>query len=402
MRTLFRRPGLWILIALLAASTIVMAVRARGPKVKVAVAARKDLEQRVVASGRVRVPTRVQVAAQVPGLVVAVGAIEGQRVKAGDLLVQIDDAEARAAVSQAKAAVDQASARVEQLRRVGAIVATEALRQAETNLERAEVELARVRELSASGAVAQAELDNAQHSVELARAQKVAAEAQRIASTPMGADSRVALTALLQAQAQHVGATVRLAQTRIVAHQDGVVLTRSVEPGDVVQPARTLMVLAADGSPQLVFQPDERNLAWIALGQKARASADAYPQQVFDAEVSYIAPSIDPQRGSVEVRLAVPSAPAFLLPDMTVSIDLSVARRESALVVPSDAVRDAATPAPWLFAVEGDRLVRKDVKLGIRGEGAVEVVEGLGEGSVVVLPDGRIHAPGQRVRAELD
>ena len=112
---------------MLAASTIVVAVRARGPKVKVAVAARKDLEQRVVASGRVRVPTRVQVAAQVPGLVVAVGAIEGQRVKAGDLLVQIDDAEARAAVSQAKAAVDQANARVEQLRRVGAIVATEAL-----------------------------------------------------------------------------------------------------------------------------------------------------------------------------------------------------------------------------------------------------------------------------------
>ncbi|WP_437289269.1 efflux RND transporter periplasmic adaptor subunit [Sorangium sp. So ce406] len=402
MRTLFRRPGLWLLIALLVACTIVMAVRARGPTVKVAVAARKDLEQRIVASGRVRVPTRVQVAAQVPGLVVAVGAIEGQRVKAGDLLVQIDDAEARAAVSQAKAAVDQANARVEQLRRVGAIVATEALRQAETNLERAEVDLARVRELSASGAVAQAELDNARHSVELARAQKVAAEAQRIASAPMGADSRVALTALLQAQAQYVGADVRLAQTRIVAHQDGVVLTRSVEPGDVVQPARTLVVLAADGSPQLVFQPDERNLAWIALGQKARASADAYPQQVFDAEVSYIAPSIDPQRGSVEVRLSVPSAPAFLLPDMTVSIDLSVARREKALIVPSDAVRDAATPAPWLFAVEDDRLVRKDVKLGIRGEGAIEVVEGLDEGSVVVLPDGRGLAPGQRVRAERD
>ena len=62
--------------------------------------------------------------------------------------------------------------------------------------------------------------------------------------------------------------------------------------------------MAADGDVQLVFQPDERNLAWIRLGQKARASADAYPQQVFDAEVSYIAPSIDPQRGSVEVRLA--------------------------------------------------------------------------------------------------
>lgn len=400
MRPSLRRPGLWLLFASVVIVAIALVLRARGPKVKVALATRKDLEQHVVASGRVWVPTRVQIAAQTPGLVVAVGAIEGQRVTAGELLVQIDDAEARAAVSQAKAAVDQANARVEQLRRVGAIVATEALRQADTNLERAEIELERVQKLAASGAIAQTELDNARRSVDLARAQKTSAEAQRIASAPMGADSRIALTALLQAQAQYAGASVRLAQTRIVARQDGVVLTRSVEPGDVVQPSRTLMVVAADGQPQLVFQPDERNLAWIALGQKARASADAYPQQVFDAEVSYIAPSIDPQRGSVEVRLLVAHAPSFLKPDMTVSVDLTVAHRQMALVVPSDAVRDAATPAPWLFTVEGDRLVRKNVKLGIRGEGATEIAEGLEEGATVVLPDGQLREIGQRVRPE--
>ncbi len=400
MRLSFRRPGLWILLACVVVAVAFFVLWARGPKVKVASATRRDLEQHVVSSGRVWVEARVQVAAQTPGLVVAVGAIEGQHVKAGDLLVQIDDAEARAAVAQAKAAVDQASARVEQLRRVGAIVATEALRQADTNLERAEVELERVQKLAASGAVAQTELDNARRSVDLARAQKTAAEAQRIASAPMGADSRIALTALLQAQAQFAGANVRLAQTRIVARQDGVVLTRSVEPGDVVQPSRTLMVVAADADPQLVFQPDERNLAWIKLGQKARASADAYPQQVFDGEVSYIAPSIDPQRGSVEVRLRVPHAPSFLLPDMTVSVDLTVAQRQRALVVPSDAVRDAATPTPWLFTVEGGRLVRKDVKLGIRGEGATEITEGVAEGTTVVLPDGQLLQPGQRVRTE--
>lgn len=402
MAKLSKRPGLWIVLAIAVIAVVAILLGARGRKVKVALATRKDLEQHVVASGRVWVPTRVQVAAQTPGLVVAVGAIEGQHVKAGDLLVQIDDAEARAAVSQAKAAVEQANARVEQLRRVGAIVATEAVRQADTNLERAEVELGRAQKLAASGAVARVDLDNAQRAVDLARAQKTSAEAQRIASAPMGADTRIALTALLQAQAQYAGANVRLTQTRIVAHHDGVVLSRSVEQGDVVQPSRTLMILAADADLQLVFQPDERNLAWIALGQKARASADAYPQQVFDADVSYIAPSIDPQRGSVEVRLRVPSAPSFLLPDMTVSVDLTVARREKALVVPSDAVRDAATPAAWVFAVENDRLVRKNVKLGIRGEGATEIVEGVADSAVVVLSDVQPREAGQRVRTERD
>jgi HlyD family secretion protein len=341
----------------------------------------------------------VEVSAQAPGLVVAVPVREGQSFKAGDLLVQFDDGEARAAVAQAKAAVDQASARIDQLRRVGAIVSNEALRQAQTNLEHAEADLARARKLAAAGALASVDLDNARHAVELARAQRTSAEAQQIASAPTGADSRVALTGLLQAQAQLAGAEVRLRQTKILALQDGVVLTRSVEPGDAVQPSRTLLVLAAAGEAQLVFQADERNLAAIALGQKARASADAYPEQVFEAAVSYIAPSIDPQRGSIEVRLSMPQPPKFLKPDMTVSVDIGVAAKGQALTIPSDAVHDAASRAPWVLAVQGGRVVRKDVKLGLRGEGSIEIVSGLDEGAEVVIPDGRTLVPGARVRA---
>jgi len=402
MRNLLRRPLLWIVVVAVLVAAVVLVLRARGPVVRTTVATRQALEQHIVASGRVRVPTRVQIAAQTAGLVVAVGAVEGQRVKTGDLLVQIEDGAERAAVAQAEAAVNQAKARVDQLRRVGAIVATEALREAESNLERAQTELARTTKLVESKAVPAIELENARRAVAIARAQKNAADAQQTAAAPMGADSRVALTALLQTQAQLAGANVRLAQTRIVALQNGEVLSRSVEPGDVVQPSRPLLILAADADVQLVFQADERNLAWIALGQAARASPDAYPQQVFDATVSYIAPSIDPQRGSVEVRLAVPAPPPQLKPDMTVSIDLTVATKANALTVRSEAVRGAGTPTPHVLAVEAGRVVRRDVQLGIRGEGSIEIAAGLDEGAEVILPDGKRLAPGARVRVERD
>lgn len=402
LSSVVRRPSVWIALAIALVAGVVVLVRARGPKVRVAAAARKDIEQRIVASGRVWVPTRVQIAAQTPGLVVAVGVVEGQRVKAGDLLVQIDDAEERAAVAQAKASVAQASAKVEQLRRVGSIVATEALRQAESNVLRTQSDLERAEKLASTGALAPSELDNARRAAEIARAQKTAAEAQQVSSAPMGADSRVALTALLQAQAQLAGANARLSQTRIVALQSGAVLTRTVEPGDVVQAARTLLVMAADADAQLVFQPDERNLAWIEMGQRARASADAYPQQVFDAEVSYIAPSVDAQRGSVEIRLRVPAAPPLLKPDMTVSIDLLVASKKAALTLPSETVRGAATATPYVLAVENGRVVRRDIHLGIRGEGTVEVASGLDEGAEVVVPDGQLVMTGTRVRTERD
>jgi len=399
---LLRRPSVWILVVLAIATAIVLALRARGPVVRTVLVERRDLEQHIVASGRVRVPTRVQISAQLSGLVVVVGPVAGQRVTKGDLLVQIDDSMDRASVAQAEAAVKQAQAKVGQLQRVGAIVATEALRQTETNLANAKVELDRSTKLAAAGAIPAVELESAQRTVDLAQAQKTAAQAQQVAAAPMGADSRIALTALLQAQAQLAGAKARLAQTRTVALQSGTVLSRSVEPGDVAQPSRPLLEIAVDGEVELVFDPDERNLAWIHLGQLAKASADAFPQQVFDAKVSYIAPAIDPQRGSVEVRLAVPTPPPLLKPDMTVSIDLTIAAKSKVLTVPSNVVRGTATPTPWVELVEAGHVVRREIKLGIRGEGVVEIEGGLVEGAELVVPEGRQLAPGARVRTERD
>jgi HlyD family secretion protein len=379
---------------------VIAAERARGPVVATTVAARTDLEQHMIASGRVRVVTRIQLSSQISGRAVAVRVVEGQRVRTGDLLVQLDDAEARAAVSQAKAAVSQASGRVEQLRKVGAIVTTEASLQTATNLARAEAELARAETLAALGVVARVDLDEARRNVEIAKAQKNAAEAQRTATTPRGVDSSIALSALAESQAELAGAMARLEQTRLVAPTDGTLLLRLVEPGHTVQPGSPLLEMAADGETQLVIEPDERNLAWIRLGQKARASADAYPQTIFDAEVSYIAPAIDPRRGSIEVRVRVPAPPAFLKPDMTVSVDLTVASKTRVLTVASDAIRGAATPAPWVLAVAGGRLARRNVTLGIRGEGHTEILSGLDEGAEVVLAADATLAEGRRVRVE--
>lgn len=396
------RPGVWLALAVLLAAGGYGLLQARGPSVRTASAVQRELEQHIVASGRVWVPSRVQISAQSPGLVVAVGAMAGQRMRKGELLVQLDDAEARAAVAQAQAAVDQAAARVDQLRRVGAIVASEALRQAQAQLDSAQRAFSRADQLASSGAISPAELDDARRTLDVARAQKTAAEAQQLAAAPLGADSRVALTALLQARAQLAGANVRLAQMRLTAVDAGVVLSRSVEPGDVVQPGKVLLVMALDAETQLVFNPDERNLPFISLGQRARASADAYPSIVFDAVVSHIAPAIDPERGSVEVRLSVPEPPSILKPDMTVSVDLTVARKEAALTVPSDALREVSSPEPWVWAVEGGRAVRRPVALGLRGDGSVEITGGLAAGNQVILPDGRALSEGQRVRAEQD
>src|SRR5690606_18741583 len=172
--------------------------------------------------------------------------------------------------------------------------------------------------------------------------------------------------------------------SRIVAPQDGIVLRRLAEPGDTAQPGTVLVELAADGQSEIVIEPDERNLAWIRLGQAAAVSADAFPDQIFAASVCYIAPAVDPGRGSVEVRLCVPDPPPYLRADMTVSVDLTVAAKADVLTVSSEAIRDASTAIPWVHVIQQGRVQRQNVELGIRGDGRTEILSGLQEGAEVV------------------
>lgn len=400
---LSRRILVWATVAAVGALslTALSLLAFRAPLLPGARVRTLDIEQHVIASGRVWVPTRVQMSAQVSGIVLAVGAVEGQRVRAGDLLVQLGDAEARAAASQAQAAVHQAEAKVSQLRTLGAIVTTEELRQANTHLDHARADLSRHQALAKAGAVSPEQLEEAQRAVDIARAQTTVAQAQQWSSAPQGTNSKLALSALLQAQAQLEGANARLAQTRVVATHEATVLHRDVEPGEVIQPGKLLFLLANEAPPELIFYPDERNLPYVALGQKARASADAYPSQVFDARVSYIAPAVDADKGSFEVRLQLPAPPAVLRPDMTVSVDLTVARAEQALVVPSEAIRGADTAAPFALLLAGGRLQRRDVKLGIRGDGSTQVVSGLQAGDQVAVPGEAAQNAGQRARLDV-
>jgi len=157
------------------------------------------------------------------------------------------------------------------------------------------------------------------------------------------------------------------------------------------------MTLSPQGRTQLVVAIDEKNLALLALGQQALVSADAYPTQRFAAKLAYINPGVNATTGAVEIKLDAAAPPAVLMQDMTVSVDIEVARRLQALIVPLAAVHDVET-TPWVLRLEGRSAVRRPVQLGLRSGGLAEVLGGLSEGDAVLLGPAAIK-PGARVRA---
>lgn len=368
-----------------------------GPQLAAEVVLRRDFVQSVVASGHVQSPHRVDIGAQITGTVARVPVAEGQSVAAGTLLIELLPAELQAAERQADIAVLQAQAKLRQLLEVQAPVAEQALRQAQVTQANAQSAFKRNQDLFKQGFIGQAALDDARKASELADAQLHSAHKQLETTAASGSDYAMASTAVSQAKAAAEAARARSSYASIRSPVEGVLIARNVEVGDVVQSGKVLMTLSPKGKTQIVIAVDEKNLHLIALGQKALVSADAYPQQKFNAELVYINPGVNAQTGSVDVKLDVPQAPEVLRQDMTVSVDIEVARRPQALLLSSAAVRDADNAAPWVLRVEEGRAVKVPVHVGLRSGGLTEVLDGLNEGDLVL--SGIAVQPGQRVRA---
>ena len=351
-------------------------------------------------SARVATVSRVDVGSTVTGRVARVLVTEGAQVRQGDVLVQLESDELRAALTQAVASERQAKARLDGLRSTGRSGARAALAQSDATLLAASAELARVRQLVAQGFFSASRLDDAQRAVDVARAQQSGSTAQSQAIGDTGTEVMQAEAQLAASQAATAAAQARLKQTAVLAPADARVLTRQVEPGQIVQPGKALMALALAGPTQLVAQVDERFLDQLQAGQSAMVVADAFAGQRFAARVLSIAPSVDAQRGAIEVKFSLEQqAPAFLREDMTLSVEVDTGKRARALVLPLRALRtQASIESATVLVLDAGRAQQRNVRLGLRSLSAVEVLEGLSEGDEVLL-GGTVKA-GDRIRVQ--
>lgn len=377
----------WILIAipLLVAGAWYLIAAMRGPVLPAYRIEAGPLVQTVVATGRVIGTSRSQVGSEITGTVVERRVKEGDAVRAGDVLAVLRSDELVARLREAEAALLQ-------LQRETRPRTAAALRQAEAQLAQAERERRRRADLLQRQLIAREAAEQAGEAEEVAHA---AFDQAQVAAAAAASDGSIEL----QLRERIAAARAQLDRTTIRSQSAGVVLTRNVEPGDLVQPGRVLFEIARDGDTEIEVLVDEKNLAQLAIGQQAQCVADAWPDRPFPATIRFIAPAIDPARGTVIVRLAVDPVPEFLRQDMTVSVNVETGRSDRALAVPNDALLDAGAA---VFVARDGRVARVPVRTGLAGLAMTEILEGLAGGDVV-LADAAGVAPGEgeRVRAEV-
>jgi HlyD family secretion protein len=355
----------------------------QGPAVAAYEVTPTNLVQTVVATGRVISTSRSQIGSEITGIVLERHVREGDTVKAGEALITLRSDELAARTREARAALQN----LQQARRPQAIAA---LTQAESQLAQAQREAQRRRDLYRTDSISREILEKAEQAEAIALSNAEQARLLAKALSPGAPEEGILTERLLAADAT-------LAKTVIRAQFPGVVLTRNVEPGDVVQPGRALLEIARTGKTEVLVPVDERNLGVLALGQPALCIPDAYVDRQFKALVDHIAPSVDPQRGTVDVRLAIPTPPDYLREDMTVTATITTGMRTAALAIPNDAIRSGPSNSARVLVVRLGRAVEREIELGLRGLTMTEVTQGLASGDWVVLTPGI--KPGQRVKA---
>lgn len=381
-----KRVAVWAFGLLLAVVVLLVVRPFAGDSVPAYTVTQAPLVQQVVATGRVVPVSTARIGAEITGVVRQVTVDEGDVVAANQVLLQLrsDDLAAR---------VKEASAALQLLQQARRPQAQARLRQAQAQLDQARREVDRRRRLIADKAIPRETLEQAEQA--LANALANAEQAQlETDSLSLGATEELILQQRLeQAQAALEKATVR-------SPSAGTVLRRMVEPGDLVQPGGTLLeVASSDDGLEILIALDERNLGVLQLGQQATCIADAYPQRQFQAVVKEIAPAVDPQRGTVDVRLRIDAPPDFLRADMTVTATIHTGQRDQALIVPNDAlfIQPGGVAQVWL-ARDG-RAQPEQVQLGLRGTAFTEVIQGVQAGDQVLLQSGL--QQGQRVQPVL-
>ena len=280
--------------------------------------------ERIEAVGTALANEAIIITAKTTGIIEKINISEGERVKAGQVLVQFDDAEAKAELEAQKATTR------------GAFLAYD-----------------RAIKLIEKQNVAQAKVDD-------------------LLSAWKSSEGRVKV---LEA---------RLSDLKLVAPFAGKVGLRRVSAGALVQPGTIITTLDDDSIIRLKLSVPEGSLANVKVGQDVEATAAAYPKRVFEGKVSSIDSRVDQITRAAEIRADIPNSDGAVKPGMFMAYKLVLSKRDSALLVPEEALL-AEGARQYVFVVADGRSLKREVKIGDRNAGEVEVLSGVKAGDNVVI-----------------
>ena len=166
---------------------------------------------------------------------------------------------------------------------------------------------------------------------------------------------------------------------------DGVVLEKMAVAGMRFMPGETLFQIADLSSVWIVANVFEQDLGAIRPGQAAKVSLTAYPGRTFDGEVTFVYPTVKAETRTAQVRIELPNQDGLLKPDLYGTVTIETGEAAATVSIPESAVLDSGKRQIALVELGSGLFEPREIRLGGRGDGYVEVLDGIGEGERVVV-----------------
>ncbi len=363
----------------------------------------------LTASGYVIPNHKIELAPKITGRVTWIGVNKGDFVRKGQKIIQLEDIEFQAMASEAKARVSAARERLNELksgsRSEEIQIALSARKEAETSLSNNMANYRRIDKLFKEGAVSRETYDNTSAQLEISRhALKSSKENyDMVVKGPRIEQIRQAEADVKAASASLAYANNQLGNTVIIAPQDGTILEKLIELGEIVTPtsyggtrgARTAFLTMANLKDiQIEIDLNENDIPKIHLGQPADVSLEAYPDKKYQGKVVEIAPEANRLKATIQVKIQVLNPDGTIRPEMNAKVsflnDLPETQTgaTSHIYVPAQAISKNTTSGEnWVYIIENKRAKKIIITPGKETEMGVDVTEGLkGNETVIFSP----------------
>ena len=324
-----------------------------------------------------------------PALVSSVLVKEGDHVKAGQMLIRLDEAEAQSQLAHAKAQLRAAEADLAAVKKGGTqeeVLTNESnLAKAKTELEAAQRNYEALKKLQTTGAASAGEVEEARNRVTRAQAELTLLQ-QKTTQRYSGPEVARVEAAEADARAAVTAAEDILHHANVVAPTPGIVYSVPVKKGTFVNSGDLLVQVADLEKMQVHAFVDEPEIGKLKVGQKVTLTWDAIPGRTWTGEVSHVPTTVVPRgtRSVGEVVCDVNNADLKLLPNVNVNVNIIVAEERNALTVSREAVAQDGNKR-YVYVVDGDRLKKTEVETAVSSPTRIEIVKGLQDNQTVAL-----------------
>ena len=418
-----KRPGLWILAALVLLAAFVARYgygrlfASREVEVLRVAAASPDSanepESILNATGYIVAAHKIEVASKVVGRVAWIGVDKGDRVKQGDVIVRLEDDEYQAQLQQARGQLANLEAKLKELlngsRPEEIAVAGANLEEARAQLENARVTLERTRGLVKEGVLAAQALDDAQarYDAQAARVASLQRSHELVRVGPRQEQIEAMRGQVEQARGNLRFYETQAANTVIQAPVSGTILERAVEKGEFVttsfvgdRGAKGYVVSLADlNDLEVELDINQNDFAKLRPRQRSIVTTDAYPDRKYEGIIDEISPEANRQKATVQIKVKIQKPDEYLRPEMNASVTFYEDRKQAqtvsrpAVLVPASAIRNDA-----VFLVLNGKAVRREVRTAGRTGQEVRIEAGLSGGEDLIVNPPTDLADGARVR----